>query len=225
MKKILLFVLFIVPVNLLAQDTVSLTDGTAVKTVKSPPHRVAILELYTSEGCSSCPPADRFLSNLKANAISDRKLIAMAFHVTYWDYIGWKDRFAKKQYDQRQRDLAHKSRKSTVYTPQFLLVGEDYRKHASFNEDINKLLAQTATVDLELSANMELDQNAFKSAQDEKLYLTLNTDISRSDVKDVGVYFAVLENNLFSEVDNGENDADQSPINYENSLKKVSGMT
>jgi len=61
---------------------------------------VPLLELYTSEGCSSCPPADQWLSSLKLDA---DKLTALAFHVDYWDYIGWKDRFAKTAYSERQR--------------------------------------------------------------------------------------------------------------------------
>lgn len=124
--KILLLVLSVLPAGLLA-DSVDVKPGdyADIKTVSSPQNRVAVLELYTSEGCSSCPPADRFLSQLKDSGISDRQLIPMAFHVTYWDYIGWNDRFAKKQFDQRQRELAYKNKSSTVYTPQFLLSGDD----------------------------------------------------------------------------------------------------
>ena len=112
MNKYLLLVLFILPVSVQAIDVTAVVED--IKSVTSPDNRVVLLELYTSEGCSSCPPADRFLSELKSTGISDKQLIPMAFHVTYWDYIGWKDQFAKKQYDQRQRALAHKKKKSTV---------------------------------------------------------------------------------------------------------------
>ena len=96
MKKILLLVILILPMNLLAKDNVDLqADENLIRSVSSPVYRVALLELYTSEGCSSCPPADRFLSNLKTSGISGKQLIPMAFHVTYWDYIGWKDRLLK----------------------------------------------------------------------------------------------------------------------------------
>ncbi len=114
MNKYLLLVLFILPVSVQAIDVTAVVED--IKSVTSPDNRVVLLELYTSEGCSSCPPADRFLSELKSTGISDKQLIPMAFHVTYWDYIGWKDQFAKKQYDQRQRALAHKKKKSTVST-------------------------------------------------------------------------------------------------------------
>ena len=96
MKKILLLIFFLAPVNIYAQEQSSSSIENTVKVAKSPDNRVVLLELYTSEGCSSCPPADRFLSELKDAGISDQQLIPMAFHVTYWDYIGWKDRFAKK---------------------------------------------------------------------------------------------------------------------------------
>ena len=122
----------------------------------------------------------------------------MAFHVTYWDYIGWQDPFADKQYDQRQRDLARKHSSKSIYTPQFLLVGDDYRRYATFSEDINKLVREKSSVDLELTAKRS----------DDKLHLRLKSDISRSEVKDVGFYFAVVENNLSSDVEDGENEGE-----------------
>ena len=69
---------------------------------KSPAEQVGLLELYTSEGCSSCPPADRWLSKLKGEPKLWRNIIPLAFHVDYWDYIGWEDRFASPAYTARQ---------------------------------------------------------------------------------------------------------------------------
>src|SRR6185437_15941886 len=68
---------------------------------QSPAHTVALLELYTSEGCSSCPPADRAIAGLRAAAQNDQ-VVPLALHVDYWDYIGWTDRFAKPEFTQRQ---------------------------------------------------------------------------------------------------------------------------
>lgn len=209
MKKLLLILVCMLPLNLLAGETVS-------KTVKSPQNRVAVLELYTSEGCSSCPPADHFLSSLKQAGISEQQLIPMAFHVTYWDYIGWKDRFAKKQFDQRQRDLAYKNKKKTVYTPQFVLVGEDYRNYPTFSEDINELVMQEATVDLELTVGIQLASN-----KTEKLHLDLKSDITKATVKDVALYFAVIENNLTSNVKDGENEGEQ--LHHDYVVRQLSG--
>ena len=196
MEKIFLIILLLLlPTSLLAQN---------VTTIKSPQHRVAMLELYTSEGCSSCPPADVFLSQLKDKGISDQQLIPMAFHVTYWDYIGWKDRFAKKQFDQRQRERARKNKQASVYTPQFVFSGEDYRRFASFSNDVDKLIKQKASVDLELTADKQSDN----------LQLNLKSDISRSNLKKVGFYFVLIENNLSSEVKGGENEGKELKHDY-----------
>src|SRR5881394_898637 len=72
---------------------------------QSPATSTPVIELYTSEGCSSCPPADRWLSTLKADAAKGR-VVAQAFHVGYWDYIGWVDRFASPAYTERQHQVA-----------------------------------------------------------------------------------------------------------------------
>ncbi|MEP6558824.1 MAG: DUF1223 domain-containing protein [Burkholderiales bacterium] len=85
-----------------------------------------VIELYTSEGCSSCPPADRWLSTLKSQA-QQGHVVVQAFHVGYWDYIGWADRFAKPAFTARQRTIAAAQGRSSVYTPQLLRNGNDWR--------------------------------------------------------------------------------------------------
>lgn len=214
MKKILLPVLFVLAVNVQAKDVDALAVNDDVKTAASPDNRVVLLELYTSEGCSSCPPADRFLSDLKAAGISDKQLIPLAFHVTYWDYIGWKDQFANKQYDGRQRELAHKKNKSTVYTPQFFMSGDDYRSHVTFSEDVNKLAKQKSTVNLVLTAHALPGQGNIDKQKADKLQLSLETDISASKIKDVGFYLVIIENNLASDVNDGENEGEQLHHDY-----------
>jgi len=84
---------------------------------QSPAHTVALFELYTSEGCSSCPPADRWLREL-SNRFSAEQLVALALHVDYWDYIGWKDRFADRRFSERQQQLSRFSGGGTIYTPE-----------------------------------------------------------------------------------------------------------
>lgn len=86
--------------------------------------RQHLLELYTSEGCSSCPPADAYLSGLK----QAKGVWPLAFHVDYWNHLGWPDRFAKPEFSQRQRAGAERNGSRFVYTPQFLLDGRDWRK-------------------------------------------------------------------------------------------------
>lgn len=82
-----------------------------------------VVELYTSEGCSSCPPADQWLSTQKANAIAHNAVV-QSFHVSYWDYIGWKDRFASPAYNARQRQIAAWNKSAQVYTPQIVRDGK-----------------------------------------------------------------------------------------------------
>ena len=95
--------------------------------ITSPETRVSLLELYTSEGCSSCPPADKWISKLKDHPELWKSLVPVAFHVDYWNYIGWEDRFSSPEYSSRQRRYARSKNLKTVYTPGFLLNGEEWR--------------------------------------------------------------------------------------------------
>jgi hypothetical protein len=88
--------------------------------------RVNLIELYTSEGCSSCPPADDWLNKLKHDPRLWSEFIPVAFHVDYWDYIGWKDPFAKPQFSSRQRQYSQQNNLSSVYTPGMLLNGQEW---------------------------------------------------------------------------------------------------
>ena len=80
---------------------------------------VAVVELYTSQGCNSCPPADEVLAQLSGRD----DVIALSLHVDYWDYLGWRDTFAKNQFTQRQAAYRDAWRKSVVYTPQMVVQG------------------------------------------------------------------------------------------------------
>lgn len=83
--------------------------------------RPVVVELFTSQGCSSCPPADAVLAELAKRP----GILALAFHVDYWDRLGWPDRFSDRAYSQRQSEVARRARSSTVYTPQFVFDGGD----------------------------------------------------------------------------------------------------
>ena len=85
-----------------------------------------LVELYTSEGCNSCPPADRWLAANFGRADRGTHAIALAFHVDYWDRLGWVDRFASASYTERQYAAMRANRGSFVYTPQVLLQGRDF---------------------------------------------------------------------------------------------------
>jgi hypothetical protein len=90
---------------------------------RSGPEAATVVELYTSEGCSSCPPADRWLSALKGRP----DVLALAFHVDYWDALGWPDRFASPEHTRRQRAQMRPSGARFIYTPQVLAHGLDWR--------------------------------------------------------------------------------------------------
>ena len=81
-----------------------------------------VVELYTSQGCSSCPPADDILTELAKRD----NVIALALHVDYWDYLGWKDEFANAAFSRRQRAYAAAGGRHTVYTPQMIVQGHSY---------------------------------------------------------------------------------------------------
>jgi hypothetical protein len=98
-------------------------QGSACQAV-SAPRQVQLVELYTSEGCSSCPPADRWLSTLKGRP----DVLAAAFHVAYWDHLGWRDRFASAAFTARQSQQQRTGGARNVYTPQVLVNGRDWRR-------------------------------------------------------------------------------------------------
>jgi hypothetical protein len=93
--------------------------------LESGPARVHLLELFTSEGCSSCPPAEAWLTQLKqANGLW-HDFVPLAFHVDYWDHLGWRDRFATKEWTTRQQTYAARWNAGSVYTPGFVLDGRE----------------------------------------------------------------------------------------------------
>lgn len=95
-------------------------------TAVSGPKTAALVELYTSEGCNSCPPADRWLATTFPTTAEGATVIPLAFHVDYWDRLGWKDRFATPQYTDRQYQVMQATRGRFVYTPQVVIQGKDF---------------------------------------------------------------------------------------------------
>lgn len=169
----------------------------SVLSADSPDNRVALLELYTSQGCSSCPPAERWLSSLKDSGISSEQIIPLAFHVTYWDYIGWRDRFGSSHYDDRQRRIAAYNKQRTIYTPQFVLAGDDYRSYATFSSDIRAVVSKPASLDLKIT--VQKNQSGF-------IDVMLSASANGNNLSEVPLYLVLYENNLQSKVEDGENE-------------------
>jgi hypothetical protein len=89
--------------------------------------QTALIELYTSEGCSSCPPAEAWMTKLGDDQRLWKDFVPVAFHVDYWDELGWTDRFASPAYSERQRAYASNWARPTIYTPGFVLNGDEWR--------------------------------------------------------------------------------------------------
>ena len=172
---------------------------------KSGTQTVPLLELYTSEGCSSCPPADKWLSNLKLDA---NKVVPLAFHVDYWDYIGWKDRFAKAEYSDRQRKTAANNGSSFVYTPQFTLNGRDFRawNGARLNQSVENSLKQPSRVNLALDAVKQTDGQIILKGTAQA--------VSAADIKNASIFIAIYENKVVSQVSAGENNGRELRHDY-----------
>ncbi len=93
----------------------------------SGPRQVTLVELYTSEGCSSCPPADSWIGQFKDDEKLWHEIIPIAFHVDYWNYLGWKDDFARAEFSRRQRQHQLENNINAVYTPGFVINGMEWR--------------------------------------------------------------------------------------------------
>ncbi len=161
--------------------------------------RVAVLELYTSEGCNSCPPADRWVSSLPARGFNADRVVPLAFHVDYWDDLGWRDRFARASFSVRQRAQADRGGARFVYTPQLLLNGADFRQaflDSGLSERLAKVNSRAA------AAELRLVQRASAAGVGIELESRV---IEPSARKFSETYVALFENNLGSEVRAGEN--------------------
>jgi hypothetical protein len=96
----------------------------------------SLIELYSSEGCSSCPPAEEWTNHLKSDPGLWKDVFPLVFHVDYWDGLGWPDRFARPEYTQRQRDYAARLGQDSVYTPEFVRNGLEWRRSWLGGDDI-----------------------------------------------------------------------------------------
>jgi hypothetical protein len=114
----------------------------------------SLIELYSSEGCSSCPPAEAWTNNLKGASGLWKKIFPIAFHVDYWDGLGWPDRLARHEYTQRQREYAARFGQASVYTPEFIVNGFEWREGGSSGQGLPSAGANKVG-ELSLTANEE----------------------------------------------------------------------
>lgn len=156
-----------------------------------------VIELYTSEGCSSCPPADKWLSTLRAsNAEQQPQAVIQAFHVGYWDYIGWVDRFATPAHTNRQKQISAWNKQNGIYTPQMVLNGKDWRGWGSVG-----LFSTAASASKELaSSSINLKQIGVDHFE-----ATVSPVAGQTATAAWSAYWTVTEHGHSSRVKAGEN--------------------
>lgn len=148
--------------------------------------QVALIELYSSEGCSSCPPADRWISGLRDHKKLWKEFVPINFHVDYWNRLGWVDRFSNQQFSRRQRVLAREWGSGRVYTPGFVKNGQEWR-----TQSLQQLLgAESGNLAVLKLGSKKIKINFNSSSQNEKTYK---------------VHLALLGHGLKTEVKYGEN--------------------
>lgn len=163
----------------------------------SGPEKVSLIELYTSEGCSSCPPADRWLSALGDGDALWTQVVPVAFHVSYWDRLGWPDRFAQRQFDTRQRSVAARAN-AGVYTPGLFKDGTEFRRwRRTQPQSVGVLHAE--------AIDHAPGQLTISHVSDNEWEVTYQAAATRITQPADRVFAAVLGNQLTSVVRKGEN--------------------
>ena len=168
-------------------------------TAVSNAQQTAVVELYTSEGCSSCPPADRWFQALIELPADEIDVLALAFHVDYWDYLGWKDRFGSPQYTSRQRQLGANNNQASIYTPEFFVDGMEARGTSQVLDKIRSVNNRSVPLQFKLSISKTADL----------LQLELQSNTPGIAEQSLLHRFFVYENQLMSDVKSGENSGER----------------
>ena len=158
----------------------------AVAKAESP----VVVELFTSQGCSSCPPADRLLATLAAHD----DIIALALHVDYWDYLGWADDFAKPEYSNRQRRYARVWHERSVYTPQMVVQGVNYMV-GSRNDEIQRQIMQAEDIAPKVAV----------TARNEGRGIHIRMEALRDEITEADIFLVRYSESETVVIDRGEN--------------------
>lgn len=171
MKPMILIILLALP-PVVNADTLAFTSSE---------RRVSLLELYTSEGCSSCPPAEHWLGRLAHSPRLWHEIVPVAFHVDYWDYLGWRDPYASARFSARQQDYAQRGYLRTPYTPGLMLDGREWRGFFGRKPVPSQSAAKPGR--LQLKVNGSTLQGQFKPSADTSVTLRLNVAVLGFDVE------------------------------------------
>lgn len=177
-------------------------------TVHANEQRPTVIELFTSQGCSSCPPADRLL-----NKLAERKdVIALTLAVSYWDYLGWKDTLASPEHNERQRRYAKLADRSGVYTPQVIVNGLEHcvgSNLAAIEEAITKTAPTLAAARVSLSAERRSG----------RLAIAAGDAPEGSAVRGARVLVMAAEREVSVAIQRGENAGER--VTYSNVVRKI----
>ena len=203
--------IYLFPITVLFVSNVTFAQPDSKISSKTNPQHFAVVELFTSEGCSSCPPADKLLAELVRNEKENsRNIFPISFHVDYWNYIGWTDPFSDPAYSDRQRKYAAAFRTARIYTPQMIVngkvefVGSD---KGTAKERIEDALRQPAQVELYLDLELSEDRKE----------LSIEYKVKGFGANQV-LNIAIVERGLSSQVTKGENR--NRMLNHENVVRK-----
>ncbi|MEW6205622.1 MAG: DUF1223 domain-containing protein [Pseudomonadota bacterium] len=189
----------------------------------SPAERMIVAELYTSEGCSSCPPADRWLSSQLTTPERSSSILALSFHVDYWNYIGWEDPYSKRQFTERQYAHKRAGNVSQIYTPQYVFSNREVRRWGQAGVVPQRLTAMQQDkppVGLQVS----LERKAANQVE-----VKVKTQWLDERYSGGRVFVAFYEDNLSQQVKAGENRGEllkhDRVVRHLSEAKKVSPAT
>lgn len=208
-KSILALTFLLLGVNTLNNESVANKEQKFSSVIfKSTYKQTQLLELYTSEGCSSCPPADEWLSHLKNNPDLWKKYVPVAFHVDYWNNLGWVDQLSSKEFSKRQRSYSNQWNNTTIYTPEFVLNGEEWILKNKILDNGNKSVGV-------LKADLD------------NVGRLMVSFFPKDKLKNVEVNIAILGSEIISKIKAGENEGRTlthyfSVLNYKKSTMKNS---
>jgi hypothetical protein len=177
---------------------------------RAQPAAPVVVELFTSEGCSSCPPADRLLERLTAAAVDGAKVVALGEHVDYWDRLGWRDRFSSAAFTNRQEVYARRFNLDSAYTPQMVVDGRA-ELVGSDSAGAERAIAKAAAAP---HGTMTLVARPFQgrdSGGRERPLSPVSVSVNVANLPPIGrgdradIFVAVTEDALRSDVKSGEN--------------------
>lgn len=184
-------------VAILAAAAICVSIVVAKTTEPGVPRRAVVVELFTSEGCSSCPPADELLGHLRQDlSAKNIQVIPLGFHVDYWNSLGWKDRFSSAEFTQRQEQYTHALKVDGPYTPEMVVDGEV--------EFVGNDAGRAQSTIRKQASQLETAQVKVAAAEADQLKIQVKGPATAS-AGNALVMLAITEDNLSTQVGSGEN--------------------